>query len=384
MTASAADAASSSAAVDALISEASVIVVTGPGGVGKTSVSAAIGARAAAVHDRRVLVVTVDPARRLADALGVNGLAGEAVLVPVGAGDGRLWVKMIEMTVEWERIVDVCAPSPESARLLKSNSLFQSLTSRFVASHDYVALDHLFSVARPERAAETSSPAVDLIVVDTPPGKHALDILDAPGRLDRFLSGRLLRWLTAGQGGRLGAIAARPFVAVAERLLGNAFLTRIVEFFTLFAQLRPKLAERLRVIEGQMNVASTKFVTVAVGEQPVLEAAAGLCGEALARDLLIEMVLVNRSYPTTKLSVAASATSQTTALSLEPGLDSSDLAQVNDGELRQAIEHVCRVGHSFSIDLPGKPTVVALPRRASGIATLDDLDHLLAGGREVT
>lgn len=367
--------------VDDLIGDASVVVVTGPGGVGKTSVSAALGSRAAEVHGRRVLVVTVDPARRLADALGVNGLAGEAVIVPIGSGKGRLWVKMIDMSAEWGRIVDACAPSADAAKSLKNNGLFQSLTSRFVASHDYVALDHLYGLT--EDAADSEfSPRPDLIVIDTPPGQHALDILDAPGRLDRFLSSRLLRWLTAGQAGRFGAVTSRPFLAVAERLLGDAFLTSIVEFFTLFAQLRPRLAERLRLIEGQMRVESTRFVTVATPEPSVLDSARRLCAEAADRGITMELVLVNRSHPMVEVAVET-AGSDSTRVSIKPGADESDLAKVDDPGLRHALALVSARAEPFTVDFQGRPNVFALPRRSEGVMGLDDLRQLLIDGRQL-
>ncbi len=374
------------AGLDQLLANASVIVVTGPGGVGKTSVSAALGARAASVHGRRVLVVTVDPARRLADALGVNGLAGEAVIVPLTSAGadlagGRLWVKMIDMTAEWGRIVDACAPDAESAAALKSNSLFQSLTTRFVASHDYVALDHLYRVDRPESGVDSTDPRTDLVVIDTPPGEHALDILDAPGRLDRFLSSRLLRWLTAGQSGRFGNLTSRPFLAVAERLLGDAFLTRIVEFFTLFSRLRPQLSDRLREIERQMIGDRTSFVTVSSPEQSVMEATNRLCQDAAERGVVMEALVVNRAAPVASVAVDAavdgSGGNQLT-VHVDRGVSDSELEAVEDVDLRHAITLLARSRPRFSVTLNSRPLVIALPRRPDGVAGLDDLQSLLA------
>ncbi len=381
----------SDSGLDDLLAEASVIVVTGPGGVGKTSVSAALGARAASVHGRRVLVVTVDPARRLADALGVNGLAGEAVIVPLpGIGGeqatGRLWVKMIDMTAEWGRIVDACAPDVESAAALKANSLFQSLTTRFVASHDYVALDHLYRLDRTDVESDSTDPKTDLVVIDTPPGQHALDILDAPGRLDRFLSSRLLRWLTAGQSGRFGNLTSRPFLAVAERLLGDAFLTRIVEFFTLFSRLRPQLAGRLKQIERQMTSDGTTFVSVSSPDKTVLEATSQLCREAADRSITMSALVVNRVWPVATLTtekVSAGVDGGQTLLHVDGGVSETDLQTVVDETLRTSIELLGRPCQPFSVAIDGHPHVFALPRRSGGVTGLEDLQSLLADSEQL-
>ncbi len=382
------DATNELSSLDDVLSSASVVVVTGPGGVGKTSVSAALGVRAALKHGKRVLVVTVDPARRLADALGIHGLTGEAVIVPLPTSEGRLWVKMIDMTAEWGRIVDACAPDVPSAEALKANSLFQSLTTRFVASHDYVALDHLYRSDGAGRGADSTDPNVDLVVIDTPPGQHALDILDAPGRLDRFLSSRLLRWLTAGQAGRFGNLTSRPFLAVAERLLGDAFLTRIVEFFTLFSRLRPQLASRLATIESQMTAEDTAFVTVSSAEQSVLESAAGLCNQAAQRGIAVKSLIVNRVQPVAEVVLGEAegegeSKGEGITVRVGPGVSEGDLEGVEEPDLRRSLQLLARPHPTFSTTFSGSPSVVSLPRRAEGVVGLEDLQALLHDGQQL-
>jgi anion-transporting ArsA/GET3 family ATPase len=136
----------------------------------------------------------------LAEALGVSRLTEEPVLVPVGDGAGRLWVLMVDMAKSWDELVVGHAPDPDVSSRLLENALYRTLTRRFVQSHDYIALDHLVTLADQDR--------YDLVIVDTPPSGHALDLLDAPGRMIEFFESRLLRWLTVGAGSGVTALAA--------------------------------------------------------------------------------------------------------------------------------------------------------------------------------
>lgn len=274
------------AVLDRLLAERQVMVVVGPGGVGKTTMAAALGLRAAREHGRRVVVVTVDPARRLAEALGVARLTEEAVLVP-GAEPGRVWALMIDMARSWDRLVETVGPDPGTIATLQANPLYQTLTRRFVQSHDYVALDHLLTLGETGR--------YDLIVVDTPPSSHAIDLLDAPGRMIEFFDSRLLRWLTAGSG--LGAATARPFLALAERILGTGFLGQIVDFFTVFAQLRPGFVDRARRLEQRLKARSTATIVVTTTDPPVIEACDALTTALRRRDRRPDLVVANRLPP---------------------------------------------------------------------------------------
>ena len=280
-------------AVDELLAEAKVIVMAGPGGVGKTTVGAALGLRAAQRHGRRVVVVTVDPARRLAEALGVASLTEEPVLVPVGPGAGRLWVLMVDMAKSWDELVLAQAPEPEVSERLLNNGLYRTLTRRFVQSHDYIALDHLVSLADHDR--------YDLVIVDTPPSRHALDLLDAPSRMIEFFESRLLRWLTVGAASGLAGVAARPFLAVAERLLGSDFLTQITEFFTLFSTLRPAFVGRARVVEQRLNDPATTYAVVTTTDPGVVGGCQDLVDELKRRQLVPGLFVINRLAPTLRL-----------------------------------------------------------------------------------
>ncbi len=368
--------------LDRLLATAAVIVVAGPGGVGKTTISAALGVRAARRHDRRVLVVTVDPARRLADALGVAGLPGEAVLVPVGSGDGRLWVQMVEMAQAWNRIVDECAPDRATAEALLANPLYRSLTTRFVASHDYVALDRLAELN--ERGPEGIG--FDLLVVDTPPGEHAVDVFDAPARLETFFASRLLRWLTIGSGGRLSAMAARPFLAVAERLLGSDFLTKITEFFTLFAELRPGLLARIRRVERQLHHPDTRVVVITTSERWALGTARRLLDDVVERGLNPTMLALNRVWPSTAVRTEVgdgSGDQGWQTVTVRSTIAADDLASIDDPILRQAMAAVVDQIADAEVRLPRPLRTVVVDWRAAGVTGLEDLGSLLDQCREV-
>ncbi len=341
-------------AVDALLAERSVVAVVGRGGVGKTTVAAALGVRAARHHGRRVLVVTVDPARRLADALGVNGLDGEAVIVPVGDAGGRLWVLMVEMSAAWDQLVRDCAPDAATADGLLANGLYRSLTTQFVASHDYVALDHLLLL---------DDGRFDLIIVDTPPGNHADDLFAAPGRLGQFFDSRLLRWLTAGVGGGVTRLASRPFQLVARRLLGTDFLDRIGEFFTLFARLRPRLVERIDTVEQLLASPSTAMIEVRAADT-------GHVGEPLTGNN--DLVMINRLLPLTEVVIDSSDDgSERVTLDLRIGVD--DVETLGDESLKAAVIGLMAATPAVELRLPRATALGLLPRLSGGVNQLEDL-----------
>ncbi len=273
--------------VDELLTRSSVILVVGPGGVGKTTLSAALGARAAREHDRNVLVVTVDPARRLADALGLAEIREEPVVVPLGDGPGQFSALMVDMSQSWDRLVDRHAPDPKTRAALLSNRLYRTLTQRFVQSHDFIALDHLVELTADDR--------YDLVIIDTPPSVHALDVLDAPDKMIEFFGSRLLKWLIAPYGSRVVQLAAKPFLAVAERLLGGPFLSEITEFFWLFSRLQDTFVERARIVRSRLSDPSTHYVIVHTPEPIPAERAARLSTELRRRHHPPSLRIINRA-----------------------------------------------------------------------------------------
>ncbi len=341
--------------LDDLLASSTVVVVVGPGGVGKTTMAAAMAARAASVHGRRCLVVTVDPARRLAEAMGIAELREEPVLVPLppdrgGKSSGRLWALMVDMAQSWDRLVDRHAPDEETKEALLTNRLYQTLTRRFAQSHDYIALDHLVDLVEEDE--------YELIIIDTPPSVHAMDVLDAPDRMIEFFGSRLLRWLTAPYRSKLVMVTAKPFLAVAERLLGGEFLAEVTEFFWRFSSLQPDFVRRANVVKARMQDPSTHYVIVRTLEDGPAAQAAMLDAELGHRGHRPSLWLSNR--------VVSTASSSKTA-KLDPKLTQA-LAELEDQSLAQAQTRL-----EFPVDSAPEMEVAWRPGSVADIGALQDL-----------
>jgi anion-transporting ArsA/GET3 family ATPase len=281
--------------LEALLATKEMVLVCGSGGVGKTTMAAAMGLQAATELGGRVLVVTVDPARRLADALGLGaaGIGNAEVQVPPSAlpegARGELWVAMLDTKASWDDLIVRHGPSPEVSAAILANPLYRNLTSRFVHSHDYIVMEHLHDVHAAGR--------YDLVIVDTPPSRHALDILDAPSKMREFFASRLLRWLTVPGRSRVLSAASKPFYQVADRLLGGSFLTDIAEFFTLFQQMESGFVRRARQTEAMLSDVRTSFVVVTTLEAAPAVEAVFLVDELSRRGLPLGAVVANRVLP---------------------------------------------------------------------------------------
>ena len=228
-----------------------VVLVTGAGGVGKTTLAAAT-AVTAAERGLETLVVTVDPAKRLADALGVGQLGNRPVRV--AARDG-LWAAMLDVAASWDAIVGRHA-EPEIGDRLLANPFFRAIADRFPAAQAYAAGEQM--------AEYIESGTWDLIVVDTPPSSGGIDFLLAPGRMSDLIGGRLLRWLT---GARLPArralyrVTARPMLKLADTVLGGPLLEEIAEFLLDLRTLYDGMSRRALQVERHLATARTVVVT---------------------------------------------------------------------------------------------------------------------------
>jgi anion-transporting ArsA/GET3 family ATPase len=260
--------------MEALIASKEIVVVCGPGGVGKTTIAAALATMAASYQGGKVLVLTIDPARRLGQALGLAPLHSEAQRVPAGAfaeagvlPRGELWAEMLDTKASWDKLVSRHAPDAATARRILANPLYQNISGRFVQSHDYIAVERLYELH--------SEGDFDLIVVDTPPTRNAVDFILAPQRMAEFFSSRLLKLLTVPYRSRFADVAARPFYYVADRVLGTRFLEQIAEFFILFQTLSEGFVARAKEVERLLADRRTTFVVVSTLEAvPVREAQA--------------------------------------------------------------------------------------------------------------
>jgi anion-transporting ArsA/GET3 family ATPase len=288
--------------LDAMLAAKEMVLVCGSGGVGKTTTSAALAATAATHLGGRVLVLTVDPARRLADALGIGALGNTATRVPdaafASAGvepRGELWAAMLDTKAGWDDLVLRHAPDEETAYRILENRLYTNVTGRFVQSHDYIAMERLFELH--------ASGTYDLIIIDTPPTRNAIDFLDAPARMADFFGGKLLRWLTMPYrvGGKRGArfvnFASKPFYTMADRILGSQFLQDIAEFFLLFQTMYDGFVERAKAVERLLHDRRTAFVVVTTLEGAPLREAEFFCDALVERQFHLAALVLNKALP---------------------------------------------------------------------------------------
>jgi anion-transporting ArsA/GET3 family ATPase len=279
-----------------LLAAKEIVIACGPGGVGKTTTAAALAATAVVEEGGRVLVLTVDPARRLADALGLKGIGNDEVRIPdevftdAGATPrGELWAAMLDTKQSWDDLIRAHAPDEATREQILANPLYQNISARFVQSHDYIAMERLYEIH-----VEGN---YDLIVVDTPPTRNALDFLDAPQRMADFFSSRLLRWLIVPYRSRVVNLASRPFYQVADRILGTQFLADISEFFILFQSMYKGFVERAEAVTRLLSDRRTTFMVVSTLEATPVREAEFFSAELMARKLHLGAIVLNKVLP---------------------------------------------------------------------------------------
>jgi anion-transporting ArsA/GET3 family ATPase len=301
-------------AVRRLIATKEMLIVCGSGGTGKTTVAAAIGVGAASTVPGRTLVLTVDPARRLATALGIADTGAGIVQVPAERLQvdgqpprGELFVGMLDTQAGWDELINRHAPDTVSATQILGNPLYRNITRRFVHSHDYLAMEQLHELH--------ATGAYDLVIIDTPPSRNALDLLDAPRRMREFFGGRLLKWLTVPYRSRLFSAATQPFYTVADRVLGSRFLRDIADFFILFQRMEKGFVRRAVEVEQLLHDDRTAFLVVSTLDPAPVHEARFLVAELARRGMPIGAVVANRVLPQIiRGRVANNAARQMTAL----------------------------------------------------------------------
>jgi anion-transporting ArsA/GET3 family ATPase len=196
---------------------------------------------------------------------------------------------MLDTQASWDALIERHAPDQRTREQILANPLYRNLAGRFVQSHDYIAVERLFEIHATGR--------YDLIVVDTPPSRHALDFLDAPKRMAEFFSSRLLRWLIVPYRSRLVNLASRPFYQVADRILGTQFLADIAEFFILFQTMHEGFVERADAVVRLLGDRRTTFIVVSTLESSPLDEAELFAAELVRRRLPLGAFVLNRTLP---------------------------------------------------------------------------------------
>jgi anion-transporting ArsA/GET3 family ATPase len=292
----------------ALVAERSVIVCCGSGGVGKTTVSATF-ALAAARAGRRACVVTVDPARRLADSLGVQSLPNTPTEVE-GNWPGHLHALMLDTKGTFDDLIHTYARTPEQAEGILGNRLYQNLTGALSGTQEYMAMEKLHELVE--------SGQFDVVVVDTPPTRNALDLLDAPRRLTRFLENRLFRALLLPTRVSLRAVglATQALLRTISKVAGAEIVQDAVGFFQAFEGMEEGFRSRAGAVRQLLADPSTAYVLV-TSARPDAVAEASFFAEKLAeREVRPAALIVNRIQPhfgTGEVGAAAAASAAAAA-----------------------------------------------------------------------
>ncbi|RUL94000.1 ArsA family ATPase [Verrucosispora sp. FIM060022] len=273
-----------------------IVVCCGAGGVGKTTTAAALALRAAEQHGRRTVVLTIDPARRLAQSLGLTELDNtprQVKGIDVEASGGELHAMMLDMKRTFDDVV-LAHTDPAKAAEIFANPFYQAMSSTFSGTQEYMAMEKLGQLhARGEW---------DLIVVDTPPSRSALDFLDAPARLSRFLDGRMLRLLLAPArtGGRsmfsLVTASFGMFSRVVQKVLGTQLLTDlsgfVAAFDSMFGGFRQRAEQTYRILQAR----ETAFLLVAAPEPDAVREAAYFAGRLREEKMPLVGLVLNRVH----------------------------------------------------------------------------------------
>jgi anion-transporting ArsA/GET3 family ATPase len=377
-----------------LLGSREIVIACGPGGVGKTTTAAAAAAMAASRLGGDVLVLTVDPARRLADALGLKGIGNDVTPVDPSIFEaagvhpvGTLSAAMLDTKQSWDALIEAHAPNAETRDRILTNPLYKNITERFVQSHDYIAMERLYELH--------SSGRWDLIVVDTPPTRNALDFLDAPSRLADFFSSRLLRWLIAPSRSTLLGMASRPFTQVADRILGTQFLADITEFFMSLQSMYDGFVERSESVSRLLADERTSFIVVSSSETVPLREAEFFATELARRNLDVGAVILNKVLPETLSDPAVATASrrlaerseaETQALATRIGVEAAMLDRVLDTVVKSFDDYAVvarREEASRERFAVGEATLVTVPQLDRDVHDLDGLlelgGHLMGG-----
>jgi anion-transporting ArsA/GET3 family ATPase len=231
----------------------STVIVTGAGGVGKTTLSAALGA-AISANGISTLVLTIDPAKRLADALGIHELGDTPALIK---GSDHMWAAMLDASASWEAIIHRYADPEVGSRLL-ANRYFQALADRFPAAQSYAAGERMAEYIETKR--------FDVIVVDTPPSGGGIDFFQAPAMANDLMSGKLLKWLTGSNlpgRGLIYRFTAKPMLRLADAALGGPMLSEVTDFLIDLRTMHDTISVRSRTIESYLRQADTLVATTA-------------------------------------------------------------------------------------------------------------------------
>ena len=271
------------------LADREIVICCGSGGVGKTTTAAAIaleGARAG----RRACVVTIDPAKRLADALGLESLTNAPGKID-GDWPGELWALMLDTKSTFDGLVTKYAASPEQAEGILKNRLYRNISGALSGTQEYMAMEKLYELHDEGR--------FDLVVVDTPPTRNALDFIDAPRRLTRLLDNRIFRLLIMPTRAYVKAVsfATQAFLRTVSKVVGGEVVSDAVAFFQAFEGMEQGFRERAQHVLTLLSDPGTAFVLVASPRRDAVEEALFFAEKLLEANIGVDALVVNRLHP---------------------------------------------------------------------------------------
>ena len=376
-----------------------LIVTSGSGGVGKTTVAAALGLKAA-MSGRRTVVLTVDPAQRLATALGLESFSGQLCEVDRELCDrggvsltAPLFAMMLDVKSSSDAIVDRFAASPEAAQRIFDNPYYQALSNALPGTLEYVAVEQVRSLTR--------DGAYDLVVLDTPPAAHALDFLDAPERLLHVLDNRMLSWLSrparsanGSTGAGLLGRGSRLIMRSLNKFTGGQFFTDLAEFLLAFGGLFEGFLAASRSVQQLLRESTTSFLLVTASNPSTVREARAFLGQLQSRSLPFGGLVCNRVHqryavPQATCEETARALAQAlptdsgashgalTSLAMRMQIGLSDHNRMSQRDLK-AVRRLSEITHA-------EPAVIPLfPGDVHNLRALNRMgDHLLGRVRTV-
>ena len=363
--------------VDAILADRAIriVVCCGSGGVGKTTTAAVLGLRAAEKHGRRTVVLTIDPARRLAQALGLSELSNTPRLVKGfnPANGGELSAMMLDMKRTFDEVV-LTHTDPKRAEEIFANPFYQAMSSTFSGTQEYMAMEKLGQL----RAGDEW----DLIVVDTPPSRSALDFLDAPARLSRFLDGRMLRVLLAPAraGGRsvfnLVTASFGVFSRAVAKVLGGQLLSDLSGFISALDSTFGGFRERAEATYQILQAPETAFLVVTTPEPDAVREAGFFAGRLARDNMPLHGLVLNRTH-----TISAPDVSAEDALAAAAELDRAGIHASTADALRihaalsAQVTRETEVTRTFTRNYPSVP-MIAIAAQPADVHDIDGLREI--------
>ena len=281
--------------IQQILEDKRLLICVGAGGVGKTSMAATMGVHAA-MMGRKVLVLTIDPAKRLANSLGLHEFGNEETQIdldPLGNTTGELWAMMLDGKHAFHELIDRVAEDEATKKAIYENNVYQSIADTIVGNQEYMATEKLYDVIH--------SGGYDLVILDTPPVKNALDFLESPGRMAQFVDKRIMQWFLAdgkdkGMFRRLISTTSSKIFGLLGHVFGKDFLEDIAIFFQHFKELYEGFQERHQAVEGLFRDSRTGFLIVLSPTEPAVEVAKFFIEQLKSRKMPLLGVVANQCH----------------------------------------------------------------------------------------